>query len=247
MGVLGRLSAVTTLVMVAAFPHRLEYVAHVLAGFGLAALGLALAESGAPGRVGDRFARFDRVGGRVPELLAPGGRAGVAMGLVVAGALVWELTLGGPLDVLDAANTVMGGLLGVAAILGARADPTVAPSGATDGASGVEGEPPGVVEVHGVVDLHGGVVDGAASIGDAADGVVVDGVVVDGPPTVSDAISDVAGEHADVVDVEPGRLAAQPDSLGLALAGLALVVAGLVLRYPVQHELKTLWWFGPWG
>ena len=193
MGVLGRLSAVTTLVMVAAFPHRLEYVAHVLAGFGLAALGLALAESGAPGRVGDRFARFDRVGGRVPELLAPGGRAGVAMGLVVAGALVWELTLGGPLDVLDAANTVMGGLLGVAAILGACADLAVAPRAGADGDSGVTGDPPAVG------------------------------------------------------DREPGREPGQVDSRGLALAGVALVVVGLVLRYPVQHELKTLWWFGPWG
>jgi len=182
---LGRLAGISTLVMVAAFPHRLEYVAHVLAGFGLAALGLALAESGAPSRVGDRLGG---VGGRVSTPLAPGGRAGVAMGLVVVGALVWELTLGGPLDVLDAANTAMGGLLGVAAILGAGAD-----------------------------------------------------------PTFSDAISDVAGEHADVVDVEPARVAGQPDSLGLALAGVVLVVAGLVLRYPVQHELKTLWWFGPWG
>ena len=190
LGVLGRLSVVTTLVVVAAFPHRLEYVAHVLAGFGLAALGLALAESEAPGRVGDRLAR---VGGRVPDPLAPGGRAGVAMGLVVAGALVWELTLGGPLDVLDAANTVMGGLLGVAAILGACADLAVAPRAGADGDSGVTGDPPAVG------------------------------------------------------DREPGREPGQVDSRGLALAGVALVVVGLVLRYPVQHELKTLWWFGPWG
>jgi len=190
LGVLGRLSAVTTVVMVAAFPHRLEYVAHVLAGFGLGALGLALAESGVPGRVGDRFAR---VGGRVPKPLAPAGRAGAPMGLVVAGVLVWELTLGGPLDVLDAANTVMGGLLGVAAILGACADLAVAPRAGADGDSGVTGDPPAVG------------------------------------------------------DREPGREPGQVDSRGLALAGVALVVVGLVLRYPVQHELKTLWWFGPWG
>jgi len=57
----------------------------------------------------------------------------------------------------------------------------------------------------------------------------------------------VADEHTDVVDVEPAWVAGQPEWLGLALAGLVLVVAGLVLRYPVQHELKTLWWFGPWG
>lgn len=241
MGVLGRLSAVTTLVMVAAFPHRLEYVAHVLAGFGLAALGLALAESGAPGRVGDRFARFDRVGGRVPELLAPGGRAGVAMGLVVAGALVWELTLGGPLDVLDAANTVMGGLLGVAAVLGADADLAGAPRGGTDGASGVAADPPGVG------DRHGGVVDGAVRVGDVVGGVVVGGVGVDGPPAVADGISGVTGEPPGVGDTEPGREPGHVDSRVLALAGVVLVVVGLVLRYPVQHELKTLWWFGPWG
>jgi len=233
LGVLGRLSAVTTLVMVAAFPHRLEYVAHVLAGFGLAALGLALAESAAPGWVGDRFVR---AGGRVPKSLAPGGRAGVAMGLVVAGALVWELTLGGPLDVLDAANTIMGGLLGTAAILGAGADQAVAPLGAADGAPCVAGDPPGAG------DRHGGLVDGAVRVGD-----VVGGVVVEDPPAVSDGIPGAAGEPRGVGDVEPGRVAGQPDSRGLALAGVALVVVGLVLRYPVQHELKTLWWFGPWG
>ena len=75
---------------------------------------------------------------------------------------------------LDAANTVMGGLLGVAAILGAGSDPTVVASGATDGASGLVGELAAAVEVHGVVDLHGGVVGGAVSIGDLAAGVVVD-------------------------------------------------------------------------
>ena len=38
----------------------------------------------------------------------------------------------------------------------------------------------------------------------------------------------------------------QNQKIGVIVVGV-LVVAGLVLRYPVQHELKTLWWFGPWG
>ena len=67
------------------------------------------------------------------------------------------------------------------------------------------------------------------------------------PRAGADGDSGVTGDPPAVGDREPGREPGQVDSRGLALAGVALVVVGLVLRYPVQHELKTLWWFGPWG
>ncbi len=211
LAVLGRLAGVTTLVVVAVFPHRLEYVAHVLAGFGLAALGLAFAESGAPGWVGERV---PRVGGRVPASLSPGGRAGVAMGLVVAGAWVWELTLGGPLDALDAANTTMGGLLAVAAIVGAELrqvdQPQRAPADPTRETAG----PPGTA---------------AGALGTAY------------------SASATAAEASTNTEVAQAGTPGPQDSVGLVAAGAVLVLAGLLLRYPVQHELKTLWWFGPWG
>ncbi len=102
----GRLALVASgslLVMVACFPHRLEYPAHVLAGLGLAGLGVALtarAEAGA-GAASRALAR------RAVAVVA-----GVALLAVLA-----EVSFAGPPEVLDVANTVMGALLGVATVL----------------------------------------------------------------------------------------------------------------------------------
>lgn len=87
------------MVLFAAFPHRLEYPAHLLAGMGVAG-------AGASGLWSVRWARR-----------RPGLRATVVGGVVLVAALVADLTVTGPFDVLDVANTAMGGLLGVAAVV----------------------------------------------------------------------------------------------------------------------------------
>lgn len=109
------LGAVTVLVLFAAFPHRLEYPAHVVAGAGLAAvLGAVMVRAGWSwtGSGPDGVARLD---GRAVALVSL---------IVVVGAIVSDLTLTGPFNVLDVANSTLGGLLGVAAVAGvARGEP----------------------------------------------------------------------------------------------------------------------------
>lgn len=139
-------AAMAFLVLFAAFPHRLEYPAHVLAGFGLAGIGTVVVRR----RRGD---------GEVGAVLRSS-EAAVVLGFVAVAGIVSDLTLTGPFDVLDVANTVMGGLLGIAAIAGAAPDR-----------------------------------------------------------------ADASGRP-------------------LAVAGVLLVVVGLLLRYPVQETVKHWWWFG---
>jgi hypothetical protein len=126
------------LVLFAAFPHRLEYAAHLLAGMGLAGAWAALLRS---------------------RLASPVAPFVLAAAVAVAGVAA-DLTLTGPLNVLDVANTAMGGLLGAAA--------------------------------------------------------------VSAPPA----------EGADSLD--------RP----LVVAGVLLVAAGFLLRYPVQDVAEQWWWFG---
>jgi hypothetical protein len=144
-----RLSMVATaavLVLFAAFPHRLEYPAHVLAGFGLAGVGTVVV----------RRRRGPGSDGSVLRL----GEAAIVVAFAAIVGILADLTLTGPFDVLDVANTLMGSLLGVAAV--------------------------------------------AAAV--------------------------------------PDRVAARPRPL--AIAGVVLIAAGLVLRYPVQDTVKHWWWFG---
>jgi hypothetical protein len=157
------------LAVFASFPHRLEYLAHVLAGLGLAGLGAALTDPGLP--VGRRAS-----GGRVRVASGAGLGAGAAdrlggrrVGGIVAGVVVLavlaELSFAGPPEVLDVANTMTGTLLGLAAVAGS---PPAAPSDRVDRAN-------------------------------------------------------------------PAWVAG---------VGIALVVLGLVVRYPVQQTVKHWWWFG---
>lgn len=105
-----------TLVAFAVFPHRLEYSAHLVAGMGLAAAGVAL--------IGWRNARS-----AVPEeadasaTAVVGARMFVAVvaAVVVAGTLA-DVFVTGPFEILDVANTTMGGLLGVAVLASASGD-----------------------------------------------------------------------------------------------------------------------------
>ena len=95
---LGAVGAGIVLIYVAAFPHRLEYPAHMVAGCGLA--GMAMAGT------------YRLV--RRPEL-----QATIVLLSVLAAAFVAEVTFAGPpIDLLDMANTVLGGALGVAAVAG---------------------------------------------------------------------------------------------------------------------------------
>lgn len=88
-------------VLYASVPHRLEFAAHVVAGAGLSALALV-----GVARLGDgRWARTD-------ERLAV-----AVLAAVLAAAVVAERTFSGPFAVHDVASTVLGGALGVAAVL----------------------------------------------------------------------------------------------------------------------------------
>lgn len=160
------------LVLFASFPHRLEYLAHVLAGLGLAGLGAALT---APGlSVGRRSSGYPVPGasGAGPGVGAADRLGGRRIGGIVAGVVVLavlaEVSFAGPPEVLDVANTVMGTLLGLAAVAGS---PPATPS-----------------------------------------------------------------ERADRKD--------RATSVWVAGVGIALVVTGLLVRYPVQQTVKHWWWFG---
>lgn len=113
-------------VAVACFPYRLDYAAHLLGGLGLAGLGWA--GTGEGGVVGP----WD-----------PARRVWVVGVVVVVAAVVSEYTVSGPPDLLDVANTVMGALVGLAALVGATLDEARAQST----------PPPGAVsEPHGAAD-----------------------------------------------------------------------------------------------
>lgn len=92
-------AAAAALVLLACFPHRLEYPAHVLAGLGVSGfLGALLATSP----------------------LARDSRVLIGLGALSMVALTAELGVDGfPLDLLDVANTMAGGVLGAAAVHGA--------------------------------------------------------------------------------------------------------------------------------
>lgn len=100
------------LLYAACFPHRLEYAAHLLAGMGLAALGVAATRSVPVGQVL---------------------RSIIVLGGVLIAAVAAELTFSGPgVETLDVANTVMGGAMGLVAVLGSsdgESRPTTATSG----------------------------------------------------------------------------------------------------------------------
>lgn len=98
----------TFLVLFAAFPHRLEYPAHVLAGFGVAAIAT----------VAVRRLWCDHTSGSVVRSW----EAAAVLGVVAVAGVVSDLTVTGPFDVLDVANTVMGGLLSMAVVAGAASD-----------------------------------------------------------------------------------------------------------------------------
>lgn len=122
-----------SIVLYASFPHRFEFAAHVVAGAGLAAIAL----------VG--------VGSAMASII-----------VVLTVALVAETTFSGPMEVHDVASTVLGGALGVAAVL-----PVFDPAGAP-----------------------------------------------------------------------------RADRRRLVAFGLALIVAGVVLRYPMQGFAAKAWWYG---
>lgn len=109
----GRLAATAGLVLVvlfAVFPHRLEYPAHVLAGMGLGVLGAA-------GLWSTRWPRVGRPPSQADLDRRTATRTAVIAVMVLAAGMVSDLTLTGPFDVLDVANTTMGGLLGIAAVV----------------------------------------------------------------------------------------------------------------------------------
>lgn len=86
-------------VYVACFPHRLEYPAHVLAGMGLAGLALVA---------------MDRTSWSAEA------RAALTLVAVAVAAVVSEKTVTGPsVDVLDVGNTLVGAVIGIAAVLAA--------------------------------------------------------------------------------------------------------------------------------
>lgn len=90
------------LVLFACFPHRLDYAAHVVAGIGVAGLLAVLGDlRGRPGS----------------DAVAPARLVVRCVGGVAVAAVLAEFTVTGPPDLLDMVNTVMGGLLGTAAVL----------------------------------------------------------------------------------------------------------------------------------
>lgn len=107
---LASVAGLVLLVLFAVFPHRLEYPAHVLAGMGLGGLSAA----------GIWSTRWPRVG-RPPSQADLDRRAAIRIAVialtVLAAGVVSDLSVTGPFDVLDVANTTMGGLLGVAAVV----------------------------------------------------------------------------------------------------------------------------------
>lgn len=106
---LGKVAGATLLILFATFPHRLEYPAHMLGGIGLAGIGIAVLLV-VPGSsaLGPAAAENPPLGALWVALL-------VASILMLA--VLSDLTLTGPFDLLDVANTTMGGLLGIAAML----------------------------------------------------------------------------------------------------------------------------------
>ena len=140
-------AALCCMIIIAVFPYRLEYAAHVIAGIGLAGIVVGWTTGG------DR----DRNGMSIDWRVA----LSVVGGVAVAG-VASDLTVTGPLDVLDVTNTVMGGLMGLVILQ-----------------SGWE-----------------------------------------------------------VLPTErPGRVR-------LAVSGALIVSIGFSLRYPLQHLLKSVWWYG---
>ena len=107
---LASVAGLVLLVLFAVFPHRLEYPAHVLAGMGLGGLGAA-------GLWSTRWPRVGRPPSQADLDRRTTFRTAVIAVTVLAAGVVSDLTLTGPFDVLDVANTTMGGLLGVAAVV----------------------------------------------------------------------------------------------------------------------------------
>lgn len=91
-------AAATATIFLACFYYRLDYPAHVIAGFGAAGLGWVVLG---------------------PWVVSPGIRACLTVVGVVALGVLGELTVFGPeFDLVDVANTTMGSLLAVAVLAG---------------------------------------------------------------------------------------------------------------------------------